>query len=201
MKQTFLFALAALAIALLVVGCGSDPSNPGNPAVTTPNLVTHAGVRLSSQGETAARPPYRNMYDADRDTSYWMQYYVDRKGETELIYYISPLDTVSFASPDLPDLLYVSNYYTGWVNRTNQGGAHSSHLKKLNMSAAQFDALADSAALKGAYLSVSSADSRVGRLHVGDVVGFLTSEGRTAALRIDQLNGYYDVTFTVKIER
>jgi hypothetical protein len=207
MKQTLLLALVALVIPILVAGCGSDPSNPGdpsnsgNPAVTVPNLVTHAGIKLSSQGETPARTPYRNMYDADRDTSYWIQYYVNRKTETELIYYIAPLDTVSFASPDLPDLIFVSNYYTGWFNRKDLEGGYSSHLKKLNMSAAQFDALGDSVALKAAYLSVSSADSKVGRLHVGDVVGFLTSEGRTAALKIDQLNGYYDVTFTVKIER
>ncbi len=193
-----IFAAMVLATAI-ISGCSDDDGVPVAPG-TTSNIVTHADVKLSAQGNTI----YGNLYDADRDSTFRVQFYGRERALTELIYFYDVTDGSVLASPVLPKLTSVMNY-SGYITGDKGVGAHSSRLKKLdNFTAGQFDALTDSTALKGAYLSVNTTDDQVTNLAPNDVVGFLTSEGRMALLKvvsIDGNGGASSITFTVKTQQ
>gem|GEM_PF-6717285 len=182
----------------IIAGCSDDDTVPVEP--TTSNILTHTNVNLAAQGNTV----YGNLYDADRDSTFRVQFYGRERALAELIYFYDTADKSVLASPALPKLTSVMNY-SGYISGDLMVGAHSSRLKKLTaFTAAQFDALNDSTALKSAYLSVNTSDDQVTNLAPNDVIGFLTSTGRTALLKvvsIDGNGGASSINFTVKTER
>jgi hypothetical protein len=167
-------------------GCGGDEPTPTNPDPNpgTTNIAVHSGVKLSAQANTI----YGNLYDADSDTSYRIQFYGTRRSEIEFLYYYDP-DSSAFilASPNATQLKTVGNYF---AYISSQDGAHASNLKTLTgVTAAQFDALKDSTALKTMVAGGGTAGSNVVTIAANSVVSFTTSAGKAGVLKVVEFNG------------
>jgi hypothetical protein len=185
MSNSSIANLVGIVICMVVLaGCKSDSTTPAGPSQQTTNLTVHTGVNLSAQASTV----YGNLYDADRDTTYRIQFYSSRRSEIEFLYYFNP-DSSAFmlASPDAPELKTVGNYF---AYISSQTGAHSSNLIKLvNVTAAQFDALNDSTALKNMIAVSSSSGRPLVTIAANSVVAFTSSEGKVGLLKVVEFNG------------
>jgi hypothetical protein len=200
-------AAVALALGLIssITGCSSDPAStndPGNTDTTSTVRVVD-NVKISAQASTYVG----NYYDVEKDSSYAMSKYSSKKTEIDFVYYYgssSGGDLAAIVSPD-NDILSkgsISGNYSGYATDAARVGANHTEFRKLaTFTAAQFDALKDSASITAAFAGGGTSADKAVELATGNVVAFKTASGTVGLFKVKDISsesaaGY--ITLTVK---
>ncbi len=187
MNTPKLLAALAVACSLVAAACSDDPASTNNNTTSTVNVIT--GVELG--GPATANIGKGHLYDVETDSGWAMNFYSSKRKQIDFIYnHAAPNDdSASVCSPDYDPLSETNNYF-GYITKALQADANNTEFRKLSgFTAAQFDALKDSAVVTSTFNGAGVSSQVANHLKVGDVVAFRTQSGTIGLFKVTDFFG------------
>lgn len=153
---------------------------------------TFSGVRLGAQSNSSLG----SFYDADGNEVFTLSAAGNNSAAVDLVFLYGEINKGTLASPSDETVPFVFDQVEGWST------VNTTELKRLTMTASEFDAIEDGANIIAAFNngSAPSEGQRINNLSGGDVFAYKTTNGTTGVVKVNTIDASASgvVSFDVK---